>query len=214
MQDMGSRELRLALYLLAAAALLLLASMAGPGAWAANDLSRPGFTIPTPTPVRPIVPTAPPVNPPPQQLPSVAATPMQGVLTLVKTAAQSLVWPGATVKFTLVATNTGTTSLRNLTIADPLPTGLSPSGAANGAAWDGSTLRASRALLPPGGRVEISLETVVAANAQPGQVIINEAQAEAEGGVRTVARAQVVLPPSELPATGARAPLRTGMPRR
>jgi uncharacterized repeat protein (TIGR01451 family) len=118
-------------------------------------------------------------------------------------AGQAEAWPGAVVQFTLTLTNRGSASVRDVVITDELPKTLEP-GAATGAgvSWNGRTLTARRAILPPGGRMVVTFAARVAADAPLGGVIVNTATASATGVTAVTAAATLVMPPLELPPVG------------
>lgn len=138
------------------------------------------------------------------------ATPEAGVspLALVKEVSSAHIWPGASIVFTLTLTNTSTGSVRQVRLEDVLPEGLTP-GAIQGtdATWSGRTLSAQRAVLPPGGRLAVVFVARVADEVPAGGVIVNQVVATAGAGtrptVRITASALMMLPPLELPPTGA-----------
>ncbi len=211
-------RMRLASYLLVIVALLGTAAIA-PRAWATPVQTRPGQggTVPTPTPKgqptpKPEPPTAqPPVEPSPT-LPPGAPSPTPGQATptadaprlvFTKEATSRLIWPGATVRYVLTLTNAGASSARQVIITDTLPPELLPGPVLAGAAtWEGQTLRAEVAILPPGGQLTVAFTATVRSDAASGRVVMNRASATAAGGVRLEASALAVLPPAELPPTG------------
>lgn len=215
---------RLAVYLAIGLALVSV-FIAAPGAWAEPLQNRLGQTVPTMTPTgaappptavvatpRPGATPVPPTDvPPPADLPAPAATiepaGTAGPLTLVKTASQSHIWPGAQVGFTLTLTNTSGASVRQVRLEDVLPAGLEP-GEIQGteATWDGRTLRLERAVLPPAGRLTVVFTARVADDVPAGGVIVNQVVATAgpaaQPTTRVTAAATLLLPPLELPPTG------------
>ncbi len=160
-----------------------------------TQISGPG---PTSAPSQTAVP-----QPTPTASPQATAGP-GARLTLVKEADREEVWPGATVQFTLKLTNTGTGSVRQVSLADTLPDGLDPGAvlAGDGVAWDGRTLRGQVAILPPEAQVVIVFTAVVRTGVSPGGVLTNRATASAAGGLQAVAETTLVLPPAEMPPTG------------
>jgi uncharacterized repeat protein (TIGR01451 family) len=224
----GARLLGYLLVLSALAALLV----ATPSAWATPEQSQSGqMTVPTRTPKPATPPPSPatdepedieqptgqPGNPPTlspgTQVPTPAvatpattpATPVAAArLTLKKEAAPAVVWPGATVQYTLTLTNRGTASARQIVIQDTLPDDLVPGAIAPGpdARWEGQTLQAQALVLPPGSQLVIVYTADVRVNARPGGVISNSASAAAAGNLQAAASTSVALPPAELPPTG------------
>ena len=148
---------------------------------------RPGDPPPANTPVPPtdVAPgtTAIPVA---TAAPGIAGTPVpaagSGSLTLVMVANRSAIWPGANVVFTLTLTNTSAASVRQVRLEDVLPAGLEPDAIQGDATWEGRTLRAQRAVLPPGGRLTVVFAARVAADVPAGGVIVNQAVATAGTG--------------------------------
>jgi uncharacterized repeat protein (TIGR01451 family) len=138
---------------------------------------------------------------------SPAATPIDGgsgaALVLAKAVDRLETWPGATVWFTLTATNPGAASARQIVLADVLPAELDP-GVVLGtsAAWDGRTLRGLMAVLPPAGTWVITFSAIVRQDAVVGRLVINSAEVWAAGGLHASADAYLALPPAELPAVG------------
>jgi uncharacterized repeat protein (TIGR01451 family) len=137
----------------------------------------------------------------------VAATPVAGssgaALALVKAVDRLETWPGATVWFTLTASNPGAASARQIVLADVLPAELDP-GTVQGtsAAWDGRTLRGLMAVLPPGGRWTVTFSAIVREDAAAGKLVVNSAEAWAADGLNARADAYLALPPAELPKVG------------
>jgi uncharacterized repeat protein (TIGR01451 family) len=140
--------------------------------------------------------------------PALTSTPTPTVaavarLRLKKQALPDQVWPGATVKFTLVLSNSGSTSARQVVLEDVLPPSLQPGAIlqGDGAAWDGRTLRALVVVLPPGGNYTTVFTAVVKPGLGSETRIVNEAVAVTAG--QTVrATAVLALPPLELPPVG------------
>ena len=136
-----------------------------------------------------------------------AATPIVGssgaALVLVKAVDRLETWPGATVWFTLTASNPGDASARQIVLADVLPAELDP-GAVQGtsAAWDGRTLRGLLAVLPPGGRWVVTFSATVREDATAGKLVVNSAEVWAASGLNARADAYLALPPAELPKVG------------
>jgi uncharacterized repeat protein (TIGR01451 family) len=162
----------------------------------------------TATPPAPgATPTAPARLPSP--IPAASVTPgVRGsgaALTLVKEVDRLEAWPGATVWFTLILSNPGAASARQIVLEDDLPTGLDP-GRVQGtsAAWDGRTLRGLVSVLPPGGRWAVTFSAIVREDVAAGRLVVNSAQASAAGGLSARAEAYLALPPPELPAVGGR----------
>ena len=221
-----NRNRRLGVYLLVLLALFG-AGLMGPRVWATSSQARPGqgISVPTPTPVvewSPEPPTAvPPKNDKPDDPPPAptagdttatpasptpipaSATPVVAVLRLVKAVDRLETWPGATVVFTLTASNAGAASARQLVLADVLPAELDP-GVVQGtsAAWDGRTLRGRLPILPPGGRWVVTFSAIVREDARAGKLVVNSAQVSAAGGLNASGKAYLALPPVELPAVG------------
>jgi uncharacterized repeat protein (TIGR01451 family) len=225
-----NRNYRLGGYLLAALALFG-AVLVGPRAWATPSQARPGqgISVPTATPVvewSPPPPDVPPTAPPsdddsdsapppdatptppaplpptPTPIPSASATP-SAALALVKKAGRLEAWPGATVTFTLIVSNPGAASARQIVLEDVLPAELDP-GTVQGtsAAWDGRTLRGRSSVLPPGGRWVVTFSAIVREDVTAGKLVVNNARASAAGGLNARANAYLALPPAELPAVG------------
>jgi uncharacterized repeat protein (TIGR01451 family) len=213
-------------YLLVLVVLLTTAILA-PNAWATPAQTRPGQTVPTPTPKSTRSPTVEPTaGPPPQptavlETPSAAAssTPTQpppsatltdgdprqgtGSLLLTKEVNRRQVWPGAILEYTLILTNTGSSSVRQVVLTDPFPAGLEPGKVLEGpATWDGRTLRAETLVLPPGGRLTVIFSATIEPSVPPGGVLVNRATVIAAGGISVTASTTIILPPSELPPTG------------
>ena len=124
-------------------------------------------------------------------------------LILAKTSDRLETWPGATVWFTLTASNPGAASARQLVLEDVLPAELDPGAVVDAAAtWDGRTLRGRLPVLPPGGRWVITFTATVREDAKAGRLVVNSAQVSAAGGLSARAEAYLALPPAELPAVG------------
>jgi uncharacterized repeat protein (TIGR01451 family) len=221
----GARLIGYLLVLFALAALLV----AIPNAWATPEQSQSAqMTIPTRTP-KPVATTPPPAQSTdapeatrPADVPTVlpgtqaptltlatpaaaAATPATAArLVMKKEVAPAVVWPGATVHYTLTLTNQGTASARQIVIQDVLPDELVPGAIAPGpdARWEGQTLQGQAVVLPPGSQLVIAYTTEVRVNARPGGVISNRASVAAAGNLQAAAGATVTLPPAELPPTG------------
>ncbi len=137
-------------------------------------------------------------------VPTVTNTPAPAVLLLTKEADRTVVWPGLDVTFTLMLVNRGTSSVRDVVVEDALPAELiAGSVQGSGATWDGRTLHARTSLLPPGGRLVVIFTAQVRDDAAAGGIIVNQAAATATGSQRAVAGVVLVLPPAELPPTGA-----------
>lgn len=127
-------------------------------------------------------------------------------LVLTKEADHTVVWPGLDVTFTLTLANRGASSVRDVVVEDALPAGLIPGSVqGSGAAWDGRTLRGRTTVLPPGGQLVITFTAQVRGDLAAGGIIVNQAAATATGSQRAVAGVVLVLPPAELPPTGAQA---------
>jgi uncharacterized repeat protein (TIGR01451 family) len=124
-------------------------------------------------------------------------------LRLEKRANRDRVWPGASVDFTLILSNVGNASARQLIIEDPLPAGLMPGEITQGAGagWSQRTLRAQLPVLPPGGKYSVVFRTFVSPDAT-GATLVNRANASAAGGLTAKAAYALALPPSELPPVG------------
>lgn len=124
-------------------------------------------------------------------------------LALVKAVDRLEAWPGATVWFTLIVSNPGAASTRQLVLTDVLPAELDP-GAVQGtsAAWNGRTLRGRLPVLPPGGRWVVTFSASVREDAAAGKLVVNSAQVSATGGLSASSDAYLALPPAELPAVG------------
>ena len=160
----------------------------------------------TATPAPPgATPTSPAFVPSP--IPAASATPgvngSGAALTLVKVVDRLEAWPGSTVRFTLIVSNPGAASARQIVLEDLLPVELDP-GTVQGtsAVWDGRTLRGRLPVLPPGGRWVVTFSASVRADAAAGKLVVNGAQASAAGGLSARAEAYLALPPAELPAVG------------
>jgi uncharacterized repeat protein (TIGR01451 family) len=191
----------------------------GTQAWA-SPLTQPSAqTLPGVTPTRPFVVTEEPIQPtdaPTQPAPEATPQPGQTALppatgtpstpsslVLSKKADPSQAWPGAKVTFTITLVNTGKESLRNVQIEDTLPPQLIPGEVLTPlGAWAGRTLRATIAVLPPGGRVSVVFTATVAEDAAVA-AIINRVFASSAEGYRLSASSVVALPPTLLPVTGA-----------
>lgn len=204
---------------------LLGVMLALPAAWAAPSQRTLGQTVPTrgPTPTFGVTfaPTEAPAERPtatplpgataspaatamPTSAPTAANTSAPAVLLLTKEADRTVVWPGLDVTFTLVLTNRGASSVRDVVVEDALPAELiAGSVQSTGAAWNGRTLRARTAVLPPGGRFVVTFTARVRDDPAAGGIIVNQAAATAIGSQRAVAGVVLVLPPAELPPTGA-----------
>jgi uncharacterized repeat protein (TIGR01451 family) len=139
-------------------------------------------------------------------LPAAGTPPVSGAgaaLTLAKTSERLETWPGATVWFTLAASNPGSASARQLVLEDVLPAELDPGAVVDAAAtWDGRTLRGRLPVLPPGGRWVITFTAIVREDVKAGKLVVNSAQVSAAGGLSARAEAYLALPPAELPAVG------------
>lgn len=211
------RTLRTILYG-AAGAVLLIAMLAAPGAWATPGQSGLSLTVPTRTPTPglnpptappPVVTAIPPTAGPgasptaPIIVPPASATPAAtGPLVLTKSADRRAAWPGAIVTYTLVVRNSGAVALRQVTVEDVLPGGLAPVAVlSGGATWSGSTLRLASATLAPGARLEVVYTARVTAT-DAGTTLVNRARATAAGVAGATAAWMLALPPAELPATG------------
>lgn len=207
------RTLRTALYGVAGA-VLLIAALAAPGAWATPGQIGLAQTVPTRTPTPgPVPPTVRPPNVtavPPTAAPGASPTapivvppgPGAGPLVLTKSADRRAVWPGATVTYTVVVRNSGSVTLRQVSVEDVLPGGLAPVAVlSGGATWTGSTLRLNAASLAPGARLEVVYTVRVTATVA-GTTIVNRARATATGVAGATATWTLALPPAELPATG------------
>lgn len=134
------------------------------------------------------------------------AVPAPAALVLTKAADRTVVWPGLDVTFTLVLTNRGASSVRDVVVEDALPAELIPGSVqGSGAAWDGRTLRGRTTVLPPGGQVVITFTAQVRGDLAAGGIIVNQAAATGTGSQRAMAGVVLVLPPAELPPTGAQA---------
>jgi uncharacterized repeat protein (TIGR01451 family) len=225
------RNRRLGGYLLALLALFG-AVLVAPRAWATPTQARPGQgTVPTMTPVRQWTPptAVPPTDRPPGSDPATAlppgatptastrpliatptpaaGTPIVGgagaALALAKTSDRLETWPGATVWFTLTASNPGAASARQLVLEDVLPAELDPGAVVDAAAsWDGRTLRGRLPVLPPGGQWVITFTATVREDVKAGKLVVNSAQVSAAGGLNARAETYLALPPAELPAVG------------
>lgn len=213
-------QVRLTIYVALALALAGV-FLAGGEAWA-RTLARPlGQTVPSPTPVRTYAPTvvvpptaAPAETPAPNATPAPAATsvpnatpvpPAPGAaLALAKTVDQPAIWPGMTATFALTLTNTGSASLRQVTVTDTLPEGLDPGAVLTGpgAAWNGRVLRVTVPVLAPGGVLRVVYTARVRADLAPAAVLVNRAVATAAGGLQAAALVVLGQPPLELPRTG------------
>ncbi len=201
-------QVRLTVYI--ALALALLGVFAAGGEVWARTMAKPlGQTVPTPTPKRTYAPTV-VVSPtsPPAGTPAPGATPAPpapgAALALTKTVDQLVTWPGMTATFTLTVANTGTASLRQVTVEDTLPDGLEPGAvlAGAGAAWSGRVLRATAPVLAPGGVLRIVYTARVRADVAPAVILVNRAVATTGDGQQAVALVVLGQPPLELPRTG------------
>ena len=184
------RTLRTALYGVAGA-VLLIAALAAPGAWATPGQIGLTQTVPTRTPTPgPVPPTVRPPNVtavPPTAAPGASPTapivvppgPGAGPLVLTKSADRRAVWPGATVTYTVVVRNSGSVTLRQVSVEDVLPRGLAPVAVVRGAAaWTGSTLRLNAASLAPGARLEVVYTVRVTAVDDAGASTVHEIPVE------------------------------------
>lgn len=211
-------QVRIGVYLIAAFALVGL-FLAGGEAWARPPAKPLGQTVPRPTPTLPFIPTVvvPSMTPAPGDTPAPDVTPtpptVGGVLELTKVADRTGIWPGMTVTFTVTLTNTGSASLRQVTIEDRLPEGLEASAilAGTDALWDGRVLRASALVLPPGGTLRIVYTARARADLAPGAALVNRAVATAADGQQAVAFVVLGQPPLELPRTGGTLALERGL---
>ncbi|MCX6029022.1 MAG: hypothetical protein NT169_06935 [Chloroflexi bacterium] len=209
---------RLASYLLAVT-VLIGAAIVAPRAWATPGQTRPGQTVPTPTPKGQPTPvsSSPTARPPAEPSPTLApgapsptpdltplAPPADAAgLVFTKEVSRQQVWPGATVRYTLTLNNTGASSARQVVLSDALPPELEPGPIlAGAAAWDGRTLRAEAVILPPGGQLVVTFAATVRADVTPGRAVVNRATATAAGDASLSAATTVILPPAELPPTG------------
>jgi uncharacterized repeat protein (TIGR01451 family) len=214
-----NRKTRLLVYLLVLSALIALLT-AIPSAWATPEQTGLAQTVPTRTSEAPYEPpsdsggdsgssesptaVAPTVLPgtsvPTPTLAAVAAA----KLVLKKQVSPAAAWPGATLNYTLTLSNQGAAPVEQIVIQDLLPAELSPGAitSGTGAVWDGSTLRAQAAVLPPGSQLVIAYTAQVQASARPGTIISNRASVQAAGNLPAAARSTVMLPPAELPPTG------------
>jgi uncharacterized repeat protein (TIGR01451 family) len=124
-------------------------------------------------------------------------------LALAKAVDRLEAWPGATVWFTVVVSNPGAASARQLVLEDTLPAELDP-GSVRGtsAAWDGRTLRGRLPLLPPGGQWVVTFSAIVREDAAASRLVMNSAQVSAAGGLSAHSDAYLALPPAELPTVG------------
>ncbi len=165
--------------------------------------TEPPVARPTATPL-PGATAAPDATAVPTAVPTAANTSAPAVLLLTKEADRSAVWPGLDVTFTLVLTNRGASSVRDVVVEDALPAELvAGSVQSTNAAWNDRTLRARTAVLPPGGRFVVTFTARVRDDPAAGGIIVNQAAATAIGSQRAVAGVVLVLPPAELPSTGA-----------
>ncbi len=210
------------IYGLVAVALVGVA-LSGPVVWATPGQSPANQTVPPKPPEPPERPD--PDKPDPGQPPAPGATPAPGVtvapgatvapivpiapaqgaqLVLQKRADHRQIWPGETVGFTLTLSNQGATSLQGISLEDTLPPGLEPGVVLEGrdAAWDGRTLRAQVAVLPPGGEYTIRFSALAGPVPGSGPELTNVAKATAAGGSVAVAQAILIWPPVELPPVG------------
>ena len=94
--------------------------------------------------------------------------------------------------------------MQRIAIEDTLPPGLEPGEVLEGrdAGWDGRTLRAQVAVLPPGGEYTIVFTALAAAPPGPQPELTNVAQASTASGSMAVAQVVLVWPPLELPPVG------------
>ena len=135
---------------------------------------------------------------PPGRTPGPAA----GTLVLAKSAERRAVWPGTIVTYKVVVRNSGSVTLRQISVEDVLPGGLAPVAVrSGGATWTGSTLRLTSATLAPGARLE-GVYTAGVTSTEAGTTIVNVARATATGVAAATATWTLALPPAELPATG------------
>jgi uncharacterized repeat protein (TIGR01451 family) len=202
-------------------------ALSGPAVWATPGQSPENQTVPKKTPEPPPRPDPTDSNPgePPVPSPEPGVTVEPGLtvvptatvapvvpiapagaaqLMLQKRADREQIWPGATVSFTLTLSNPGTKSVQQISIEDTLPAGLEPGAVLEGrdAGWDGRTLRAQVAVLPPGGEYTIVFTTQAGAAPGPQPELTNVAQASVSGGDIAVAQSILIWPPLELPPVG------------
>lgn len=128
----------------------------GPGPSTTPTTTPPstgGPTTPLETPVaKPVVPGAPPSGSGPRR--PAQAGPR---FTLVKSG-PARVMAGRRARYTITLTNTGTTTLRGLTIADELPAGMSLTRVPSGSRLRGGDLAWSLAPLAPGARRRVNVD--------------------------------------------------------
>lgn len=196
------------LFYLALALALAGIFLIGGEAWARPVANMESQTVPTKTP-RPTLtpPTAPSPTVPPGQTPAPGVTPVApsgGVLNLTMTTGQLAIWPGMTATFTVTATNSGSASLREVTIENALPQGLEPGVVVTGAgaAWNGRVLRASVPVLAPGGVFAVVYTARVRADIASDATLVNRAVATTADGQQVAASVVLGQPPLELPTTG------------
>ncbi len=196
MEKLTSKEYRaLAIGLIGTVLVLVLAL--GSQVQAANRLFQ---TIPTPTPRTIPAPTVDGTSPQGSEG-SAAST----RLVIEQEMAPQDVTPGQTINIRLVVTNTLAESVTGILLLDHLDPGLQPLEvrASQGAARvQGQVVLVDVGTMEAGQTVLVLIEARVDPSARDGQIILNQATVDFDGG-RTSSEARAAgLPPAELPATG------------
>jgi uncharacterized repeat protein (TIGR01451 family) len=140
-------------------------------------------------------------------LPPGAASPNAGGGTLVvhKDVSRQDVLPGETIQFRLLLSNTGGGPVTGILLTDHLEPSLELQrvSATQGAAdVQDSSLVLRMGILEAGQTALVQLDIRVADEAQPGQILLNQAIAYFDGGEVHSEVVALGLPPALLPATG------------
>jgi len=157
-------------------------------------------TVPTPTP--PTIPTPPRgVTPhPPDEVP-----PADRALVLIMKVEPQDILPEDELEFSLWLTNATSSAITGLVLRDPLDPALhllEVSATQGAAELRDATLMVHLGTLEAGQATLLILRARVAAEAQPGQIILNQVTAFFDGGQAISNVAAAGLPPVRLPATG------------